>query len=454
MIILLISTTRETLPDPAFPIGLAYVGAALLDAGHDVQTLDLCFLPDSEIETRIAEAIRRLEPEVVGLSLRNIDNVSYPETTCYVELYHRVVRACRGATTATLVVGGAGFTIMPAEFMAALDVDYGVVGEGEHAMVELLDMLSRDSKGPLPAGVVTPDQTQTSPRRIEDWGLRRPAQGLFNAAEYYAKGGMLNLQTRRGCPHRCVYCAYPRIEGSRVRLRPVAQAVDEVETLLNETMVRHLFLVDSVFNHPRDYALAFCDELIRRKLAVAWTCYVNPGEMDSELIERMVAAGCEGVEFGTDGLVDEVLESLGKSFTHDKVAETSELCRKLKLRFCHFIFLGSPDEDLDRARLSLERLEALDAYSAVVMAGIRIHPGTALAERARTELGLERPGLEPVFYVSPQLIDHLGTLLEGIAADHPSWVIPGTHTNYDERVQRVMRRRGKRGVIWHFLSRL
>lgn len=453
MRVLLISTTREKLPDPAYPIGPAYVATALEEAGHEVRGLDLCFVADGEIESAIAEALESVEPDVVGLSLRNIDNVSYPETTCYVELYERVVARCRRRTKATLVVGGAGFTIMPGELMRALDVDYGVVGEGEGAMVELLELLASGAEGPLPSGVVTRERPESRPRRLDRWGLRRPSRRLFNAADYYDKGGMLNLQTRRGCPHRCVYCSYPRIEGSRSRLRPVDEAVDEVEAVVEAEGVGHLFIVDSVFNHPREYALAFCDELIRRGLEIAWTCYANPGHMDGELIERMLRSGCEGVEFGTDGLVDEVLESLGKGFTYADVLAASRRCLEQGLRFCHFIFLGSPDEDLDRARLALERLAELDADASMVMAGIRILPDTPLAERARAELGIERVGLEPVFYLSPQLAPHLEAVVEEIIAEHPSWVLPGFHRNYSERIQQIMRRAGKRGVVWHYLSR-
>jgi radical SAM superfamily enzyme YgiQ (UPF0313 family) len=460
MRVLLIATNRESLPDPVFPLGVAYVAGALEAAGHEVRTLDLCFVDDGELEACIAAEIGDCTPALIGLSLRNVDDAAYPKYTSYLELYRRVVAACRQASKAPLVVGGSAFTIMPEEFMAALDVDYGVVGEGERALVELVEQLEAGGGSPkrdrLPIGVVTRDapspSTTARQRRLESWSSYLPSRGHFSAADYYERGGMLNLQTRRGCPFRCVYCSYPRIEGSTMRLRPVGEAVDEMEVLVEETGVEHLFIVDSVFNHPREYAAAFCDEVIRRGVDVKWTCYAHAGRMDGELIEKMVRAGCEGVEFGTDGLVDSTLEALGKGFTFAEVQEASRLCHELGLRFCHFLFIGAPGEDVDDVRLAVDRLAELKADSSLIMAGIRIFPGTALEKRAREELGIEHVGIEPVFYISPKVVNHLEPLVEEIIAQHSSWVLPGFARNFNERIQRVIRRAGKRGVLWDFLS--
>jgi radical SAM superfamily enzyme YgiQ (UPF0313 family) len=388
----------------------------------------------------------------VGLSIRNIDDVNYPQTTCYVDLYKRVVTLLRKATDAPIVVGGAGFTIMPEAFLEALEVDYGVVGEGEAAMAELARFIAGGDRGALPEGVTSRSAGEARPRRDPSWSRVSPRRGLFSADDYYEKGGALNLQTRRGCPFRCAYCSYPHIEGSRVRLRPVAEAIDEVEQLVASTGARHLFIVDSVFNHPRDYALAFCDELIGRKVEVAWSCYAQAGRMDGELIERMVRAGCEGVEFGTDALVDEILANLEKGFTFAEVAESSRLCRELGLRFCHFIFVGSPGEGPDEVRLGLDRLAALEADASVIMSGIRVLPGTTLAERARADLGITDPGLEPVYYISPALAGQVEALADQIVKEHPSWVLPGFRRNFNERIQKVLRRSGMKGVLWDYLS--
>jgi len=456
--ILLISPNREKLPDPVFPLGLAYVAGALEAGGHEVQVLDLCFVDDPLGE--IEEAIRAFEPALLGLSLRNIDDVGYPKGKSYLGLYREVVDACRRASAAPIVLGGAGFTIMPELFMEALGADYGVLGEGESAVLELADALEGAptellAAKALPGGVVSKARTSaqgSGKRFLSSWGSPWPARGHFDDASYYKQGGMLNVQTKRGCPFRCIYCTYPNVEGSRSRFRPPREVVDEIEAVVSLTGARHFFFVDSVFNYPSDHAAAICDELVSRRVEARWTAYVHAGHLDTELIEKMVAAGCEGVEIGTDALVDEVLETLGKGFTFAQVDEVSRRCREAGLKFCHFIFVGAPDETPELVRIAVDRLAGLEADSSVLMAGIRVFPGTVLAERARSELGMDHIGLEPVHYIAPAVAPQLESLLDDICTEHPSWIVPGLGKNFSERLQSILRRAGRQGSLWLGLS--
>src|SRR5262245_60351824 len=57
------------------PVGLAYVAAHLNPARHHLQVLDLMFSTDPIRDA--TAAVRQFQPEVIGLSLRNLDNQSY-----------------------------------------------------------------------------------------------------------------------------------------------------------------------------------------------------------------------------------------------------------------------------------------------------------------------------------------------------------------------------------------
>jgi radical SAM superfamily enzyme YgiQ (UPF0313 family) len=444
--VLLISPNREQLPDPVFPLGLAYIASALHKEGHDIRIVDLCF--EEAIDNALKSTIQTFLPEVIGISIRNIDDVSYPRSVYYLSLYKEVIEICRRYTAAPIVAGGAGFTIMPEAFINTLNIDYGIVGEGESAVVQLMRYI--DKGGKIPHGVVTPRKLKVSPCREKTW--IRPLRNFFNVKEYYERGGMLNIQLKRGCPFKCIYCSYPKIEGNKLRIRSIEHVVDEIGEMV-EQGVRHFFIVDSIFNHPRQYALRFCSEVLRRGLKISWNCYANPGLMDAELIEAMVRAGCSGVEFGTDSLVDEILRSLKKGFTYKQVKEVSQLCKDLGLKFCHFIFLGAPEERPDDAKRNLERLSYLDADSSVVMVGIRIFPGTELSERARVELGLKEIGLEPVYYISPHFNGLIEKFVEDASAEHKKWIFPGFGINFNERLQRFLRKGGIKGSLWEALSK-
>ncbi|HYQ47823.1 MAG TPA: lipid biosynthesis B12-binding/radical SAM protein, partial [Thermodesulfovibrionales bacterium] len=374
MRVLLISPNREHLPAPSFPLGLAYIASAVMRHGHEVRVLDLCFADDAE--AAIAADIAGFGPEVIGMSLRNIDDVAYPKQHSYLRDYRAAVAAVRRHSRAPLVLGGSGFTIMPEQFMDALGADFGIVGEGERVFPRLLRDIASGKKT-SEGCIITCRPGITKPDEIT------PDRGLFDCGSYYRLGGMLNIQTKRGCPFRCIYCTYPKVEGRKVRMRDPAAVADELEAVVERSGARHFFIVDSIFNFPAAHATAVCNEIIRRNLDIQWSCYANPAYMNGELADIMVRAGCTGVEFGTDSLEDTVCRKLGKNFTWKKAAEASAVCKKSGLRFCHFVFAGSPGDTDETVRVTIKRLEELQPDAAVIMAGIRIFPGTVLADAAR-----------------------------------------------------------------------
>ena len=99
MRVLLVSANRERIPDPIFPLGLAYVAAAARQAGHDVAVADLCFgrLPLEDLINQL----RRFRPDLIGLSLRNVDNAAWPHTRAYAGWYARVTSVVREAAPPT-----------------------------------------------------------------------------------------------------------------------------------------------------------------------------------------------------------------------------------------------------------------------------------------------------------------------------------------------------------------
>ncbi|MDP2158253.1 MAG: lipid biosynthesis B12-binding/radical SAM protein [Nitrospirota bacterium] len=438
MRVLLVSPNREHLPDPVFPLGLSYIASAIINHGHAVRVIDLCFSEDTDSDIR--EAINAFQPEVIGMSLRNIDDVAFPKQHSYVQEYKTAIGSLRTYSGAPIVLGGSGFTIMPEALMQELRADFGIVGEGEKAFPELLRRLGDGG-----------EKIVRSPERLKDLDSVIPDRDLFDCNAYYRLGGMLNIQTKRGCPFECIYCTYPRVEGRTVRMRSAKAVADEIEQIMDKTGARHFFFVDSIFNYPVLHAMDICEEIIQRDLKIQWSCYANPAHMTEDLAGTMVKAGCTGVEFGTDSLVDEMLGNLGKSFTYSIIKEASDLCRKSGLKFCHFIFAGAPGETDETVMMNLERLEELQPDAAVIMAGIRIFPNTALADRADKELGLSNVGLRPVFYHSSRFSDY-DRVTEAVSKKK-NWIMPGYEINIYPRLQKKLRERGIKGALWEELAK-
>lgn len=441
MKVLIAAANNEHKPDPVVPLGAAMVAGAARAAGHDVRLFDACFEPDPE--AALAAAITSFRPDVVGLSIRNIDDVCWPKAHSYVPYYRRIANVCRAASPRPLLVlGGSAFTLMPGKFCEILEPDHGVVGDGELAFVKLLALLEKGERAPR---LIHAGQSVSSMPSALD---------LLDLGAYYRRGGALNVQTRRGCAFACTYCSYPLLEGRNPRARSVAAVVDELEASLSHVGGRHFFVVDNTFNHPSAHAFAFCDELIRRDMDVSWTAYVSPARMHEGLFERMAQAGCSSVEFGTDSAAPATLSALGKSFHADTILAVSRRARQSGLKFAHSLILGGPDETLFTLRQTVEVIEQSEPDAVFAMLGVRLYPGTALARRAERE-GLihEREiGLDPVFYVSeavePELYDYALALKER----HPNWYFPGVEGNRWVRFWQRRRTHGVRGPLWEWMG--
>ena len=143
MKVLLVSPNVESLPDPVFPIGLAYIAAVLKENGIQNQVLDLCFVQG--YEAAIESAINPFQPDIIGLSLRNLDNVSYPNYISYLPFYRQVVQTIRRLSKGLIVLGGSGFALMPGSILEYLSADFGIVGEGELSFVRLINHIEGEN---------------------------------------------------------------------------------------------------------------------------------------------------------------------------------------------------------------------------------------------------------------------------------------------------------------------
>jgi radical SAM superfamily enzyme YgiQ (UPF0313 family) len=449
MKVLLISPNIETLPDPVSPIGLAYITAALKQHNIRYQVLDLCFVQD--YDAAIVSALDGFSPDVIGLSLRNVDNVSYPNAISYLPFYRKIVNTIRQYSQGIIVLGGSGFTLVAEPILNYLQADYGILGEGEHAFVKLIHAIAQAKD---PHGMRPPQLFNYAPDIIETLNdLPIPDRTDFDNSAYFKWGGMGNIQTKRGCPFNCIYCTYPVIEGKKIRQRHPGLVCDEITDIL-ETGARHLFFVDNEFNYPMDHAAAVCREIIHRQLSVQWGCYANPQFITSELVDLMLEAGCTGLEFGSDAANETMLKNMGKSFTVDDLKRASDTCLKADISFCHSLLLGGPGETMETINQTLEAILDMSPTAVICMVGIRIFPKTKLSSIAMNEGAIDPDTdfLQPVFYLSSAIKNDILPFLETFSKKHPTWIFPGLNININEDMQRKLRRFGVKGPLWEYMK--
>jgi radical SAM superfamily enzyme YgiQ (UPF0313 family) len=454
--VLLISANTEKIPDPVFPLGAAYMAGVAAVDGHQVETLDLCFLDG--LQPALDEKIAAVDPQVIGISLRNLDSSSYPLNTSYIDDYGALVAALRARSNAPIVLGGAGFTVMPSTIMEHLGADVGIVGEGEIAFPWVLHHLANDA--PLAStpeyrcdrvngGVLVNPVTRI--KHLDITGV--PRRERFDIDAYYHRGGALNIQTKRGCYFECTFCSYPLIEGSKVRLRTAQAVVDEMQMLRETLGVRHWFFVDNIFNVPMRHAKDICEAIAARCLDVEWSGFLNPRFVDDELCRLMAASGCKAIEFGTDSGSAAMLASLKKEFDADDLRRASALCHKYHLKFCHSLIFGGPGETLQTVSETIDVMEELQPTAVIAMTGIRVLPGTGMVEIALRDGQIDEDDnlLYPKFYISPNLGDELIERIESYARARPNWIVPGQGIKTNIRVLQKLRERKIKGQLWRLL---
>jgi radical SAM superfamily enzyme YgiQ (UPF0313 family) len=406
-------------------MGLACVAAAADRAGHEVRLLNLMTKDDFQ-ELKLENAISGFHPELVGVSVRNIDDQYMNSPKFLLEAVRNVVTACRRLTSAPIVLGGAGYSIYPRSALAYLGADMGIRGEGEAAFVKLLDSLSRKEGLSDVPNLILPDSPCENKaqilKRLDDSPLPVP-DGLFSfPAEFQNQKVWLPFQTRRGCPMECSYCSTSTIEGRILRKRSPEIVVDSISRFA-EAGFRNLFFVDNTFNFPPSYARELCDRLIGRNPGIQWRCILYPWKVDEGLIERLARAGCIEVAFGFESGSRKVLRSFNKRFQPEEVRKISEMLDKYGIGRMGFLLLGGPAETRQTVEESLEFADSLELEAMKITTGIRIYPYTRLAEAAIAEgvISPEDDLLFPTFYIA----GGLGGWIEETVSDwlkrRPNW---------------------------------
>ncbi|OGQ96196.1 MAG: B12-binding domain-containing radical SAM protein [Deltaproteobacteria bacterium RIFOXYD12_FULL_57_12] len=447
MRILLISPNTLIVPYPVYPIGLDYV-AGCVSADHQVKIADMNILSLAALE----EILQDFFPEIIGLSCRNIDNTDAGDPLFFISEYRELVVWLRERSRAVLVCGGSGFTIMPERVFAALGVDYGIIGEGERFGL-LVDGMQKGLEPTQIPGVIS---AFSSPETPEPWTgkqMRAFQRHASHIGFYLKKGGMLNLQTKRGCSFNCIYCPYPNIEGKRHRLAHPDE-VARTAMDLQEAGAKYLFITDSAFNSDLAHSLAVANAFKAAGLSIPWGGFFAPLRLPPDYFTIMAAAGLKHVEFGTESMSAAMLATYRKPFGIDEVFTAHKQAQEAGLHVAHYFLMGGPGESPATVTESLDHIERLNRTVLFFFVGIRIYPGTALYDIALDEgkITPETDMLEPVFYEAKRIDrDAIKALVTARANKRINWIL-GSGDARSAATVRKMYDRGYSGPLWEFLA--
>ena len=446
--IALISVNNFKIPYIIFPIGISYISTYLNEKMPEWQTEVFDFnMGDYE---DLTEFCRNGNFKYIGISVRNIDDTNYYEQISFMAHYHKIMQIIRENSNAVVLMGGSGFSIYPGILFRELQPDWGIHGEGEENICKLITALEQGADPHVIDGLVyrKPDGSigiNEHKQHISSLTLHVEQQ---IAHFYFEKSGMLNIQTKRGCPYHCLYCSYPIIEGHNVRLLDPVSVVENIIELKETKGIDYLFFTDSVFNIHKEYNRELASLLIQKKAGIKWGAFFTPHNLSFEDLSLYRDAGLKHIEWGTDSLSDSQLERLNKSFRFSHIKEQSLNASKLGIFYAHFLLLGGygeTDQSLDE---TFEHSKELGRTVFFPFVGMRIYPRTLFYDIAVKKgiISEEDTLLQPTYYLSKEIT--METLQERAHATGQKWIFQGDES--PELMERF-RAKKKRGPLWEYL---
>ncbi len=322
------------LPRSTEPLSLAWLAAPLLQAGHDVQVLDLHlasvrrFGPranDRMIESltqphrwraraRRPTALRRLMDEEIQNALAGGCDVVAANADLAPLCLHALQTAKNLLPAVTTVIGGHNATAHAVDFAREQSVDFVVVGEGDLVLRDLVQALAggrppSEVAGLCFAGDDGPRQTQKAPP-VDLSQLGPPARQLLAMPAYGAQNHSVAMLATRGCTGSCTFCGRKLSPGQR--RPPVAAVLDELEQVAGAYDGRVVHFYDNTLNASRAFLGELCEGMLVRELSLRWTCLARPEGLDDGLVRLMARAGCVLISFGLESGAQHLLEELDK----------------------------------------------------------------------------------------------------------------------------------------------
>ena len=374
-----------------FPLGLAYIATAI-SGEHEVR----CWDPNvsSNAYEELAKVVDEFSPEVVGISLRNIDSAfSFNKRSYYYPFVSMVKIIKRHAPESIMVVGGTAFSLFSREVMERNpEIDFGVVSEGELCFVELLRNLDHPEKVHDLVFRKNGHLIYTSQGMNVNFSNLPSVDRSFFALDKYKKSSYsIGIQSKRGCSYSCAFCPNRFLTRDGCALRSPEKVVDEIEKLVNEYAPESFYFVDATFNSPLWHAREICREIIRRKIDVKWAADFRPEFMNASFVKEAVAAGCDLFSISPDAASDSALQLLRKGNTISDVEKTIELISRTEGANVAYSFLYDfPDSNVEHM-LGLGRiipkimLKCRSKAKFISLSRVRIYPHTEFYKMALKE---------------------------------------------------------------------
>jgi glycosyltransferase involved in cell wall biosynthesis/radical SAM superfamily enzyme YgiQ (UPF0313 family) len=335
------------------PIGIGFLISVLRNAGHEVFFIDNYLKPSNFLET---DYLIRNSIDYVGI---------YANTICFRDTHRMLYRLeylrKTGKWQGKIIIGGPHTTVSPdtiPEF-----VDYIVQGEGERAIIDIIDEKVKERIVKYPP--------------IENLDeLPMPAWDYFTALPYkwdvdwFPEKPVFTMNTSRGCPFRCAFCSVDSIWGKRYNFFSAERLVSDIEYLIKNYGAKGIYFREDNFTLNKKRLTQFCNLLIQKGINIPWACETRVNTLNRELVELMHRAGARAFYLGVESGSQRILDFLNKGITTDQIRNAFNLCHEYGIKTAASIITGIPgeteDDVLQTARLLQEVKPAVTWYNVFV----------------------------------------------------------------------------------------
>jgi anaerobic magnesium-protoporphyrin IX monomethyl ester cyclase len=343
----------RTLPQEM--LGPMYLSRAVKDAGHEMRAL--C-VPDA----RWLKKIREYAPDVITWSLM---------TGNHTQIF-AVNRLLKSKFKFFSLMGGPHVTFVP-DCVKDPAIDAICIGEGEEAIVELLDTLERgddwrqiqnlcwaDEGGELVRNPLRPLVRDLDALGFPDRSL------LYDAQPLYRDSPRKVIVTQRGCPMNCSFCfhhawrrkVYGVRNGEYVRKRSVSHVIAEVLDIRSKYPLEFVHFLDDIFNLRSDWLEEFCERW-PREVGLPFDVILMANMTKEIHIKQLKAAGCIYARIAFEAANEFVRNAVfRKNTTRAELVDAAGWIKQNGIRLGSLNMLGGPggtlEDDLDTVRLNIE----------------------------------------------------------------------------------------------------
>lgn len=354
------------------PLSLLQAAASLRVDGHDVQVLDANGFNLSR--DQVSQTLRSFEPHLV------MTRLAFDCQEEDLQVLQTVRTVLPNAITAVRCRIVSDVPELLTQLAFRSEVDLCLTGEPDSVLPLLARSLSSilPQSGTLPTGELHKAAKETPGLAwFAEGKLQRsatapltdvlstpfPAYDLLPSVAPYHTGVFPDhfamIQTSRGCPFGCAFCAYA---SEKYRPRPAAHVCDEIKWLRDKFGVKNLLFFDDILSIRAKDTLGLTEKMIEQKLGVEWVCCTRANLTDEESLKKMSQAGCLELAVGIESGSETILENIKKGVTKDEVRACAAACKKAGILFYGMTIVGLPGETRETMRETIDFIKEVDPF--------------------------------------------------------------------------------------------